>query len=148
MQSYITIAIIFYMIFAIISGYFADKFNRYYITVLGSSLVIICSVMLIISLTNSILNLFAYIAIAASLPFINMPAAAILKQSIPKSIRYRLFSISHAVGSVFISAPTALFSTFIYKKTNLAWLPICYFIAIILMISFALYYLNKRAIKD
>lgn len=148
MQSYITLAIIFYMMFAIISGYFADKFNRYYITILGSSLVIICSVTLIISLKDTILNLFAYIAIAASLPFINMPAAAILKQSIPKSIRYRLFSLSHAVGSVFISAPTALFSTFIYKKTNLAWLPICYFIAIILMISFALYYLNKRTLKD
>lgn len=148
MQSYITIAIIFYMIFSIVSGYFADKFNRYYITILGSSLVIICSVILMLSLANFILIPFAYIAIAASLPFINMPAAAIIKQAIPKSIRYRLFSLSHAIGSVFISAPTALFSTFIYKKTNLAWLPICYFIAIILMISFALYYLNKRALKD
>lgn len=148
MQSYITIAIIFYMIFSIVSGYFADKFNRYYITILGSSLVIICSVILMLSLANFILIPFAYIAIAASLPFINMPAAAIIKQAIPKSIRYRLFSLGHAIGSVFISAPTALFSTFIYKKTNLAWLPICYFIAIILMISFALYYLNKRALKD
>ena len=148
MQSYITIAIIFYMIFSIVSGYFADKFNRYYITVLGSSLVIICSVILMLSLADFILSPFAYISICASLPFINMPAAAILKQAIPKSIRYRLFSLSHAIGSVFISAPTALFSTFVYKKTNLAWLPICYFIAIILMISYALYYLNKRAIKD
>ncbi len=148
MQSYTTIAIIFYMIFSIVSGYFADKFNRYYITVLGSSLVIICSVILMLSLADFILSPFTYIAIAASLPFINMPAAAIIKQAIPKPIRYRLFSLSHAIGSVFISAPTALLSTFIYKKTNLAWPPICYFIAIILMISFSLYYLNKRAIKD
>lgn len=148
MQSYITIAIIFYMIFSIISGYFADKFNRYYITVLGSTLVIICSIILMLQLSDLILSPFAYIAITASLPFITMPAAAILKQSIPKSIRYRLFSLSHAIGSVFISAPTALLSTFIYKITNLTWLPICYFIATILMISFALYYLNKRAIKD
>ena len=148
MQTYITIAIMFYMIFSIVSGYFADKFNKYYITILGSSLVIICSLILMLSLADFVLNPFAYIAIAASLPFVNMPAAAILKQSIPKSIRYRLFSLSHAIGSVFISAPTALLSTFLYKKTNLSWIPICYFIAIILMISFALYYLNKRAIKD
>ena len=99
-------------------------------------------------LSNLVLSPFAYVAIAASLPLITMPAAAILKQSIPKSIRYRLFSLSHAIGSVFISAPTALFSTFIYKKTNLTWLPICYFITTILMISFALYHLNKRVLKD
>jgi len=148
MQSYITLALIFYMIFSIVSGYFADKFNRYYITVLGASLVIVCAIILILGLTDLILNPFAYMAIAAALPFINMPAAAILKQSIPKTIRYRLFSFSHAIGSVFISAPTALLSTFIYKKTHLAWLPICYFIAIVLMISYALYYLNKRAIRD
>ncbi len=148
MQSYITIAIVFYMIFGIISGYFADKFNRYRITLLGSISVIICSTILMLKLNNLVLSPFTYIAITASLPFITMPAAAILKQSIPKSIRYRLFSLSHAIGSVFISAPTALLSTFIYKKTNLAWLPICYFITTILVISFALYFLNKRAIRD
>ena len=148
MQSYITIAIVFYMIFSIISGYIADKFNRYYISVLGSISVIICSIILMLRLSNLVLSPFAYVAIAASLPLITMPAAAILKQSIPKSIRYRLFSLSHAIGSVFISAPTALLSTFIYKKTNLTWLPICYFITTILMISFALYHLNKRVLKD
>lgn len=148
MQSYITLAIISYMLFAIIGGYLADKFNRYYVTVLGSIAVISCSIILMQRLSSQTLNPFSYIAIAASLPFITMPAAAILKQSIPKSIRYRIFSLSHAIGSVFISAPTALLCTFMYKKTNLTWLPVCYFIVTILMISFALYHLNKRAIKD
>ncbi len=148
MQFYITIAIIAYMLFSLISGYFADKFNRYYITILGSIAAIISATIVMNGLNDLILIPFSYIAIAISLPFITMPAAAILKQSIPKSIRYRLFALSHAIGSVFISAPTALLSTLMYKKTNLTWLPICYFITTILMISYALYYLNKRATKD
>ena len=50
------------------------------------------------------------------MPFITMPAAAIFKQSIPIAIRYRLFALSHSIGSVVISAPTAFLSTFIYHK--------------------------------
>ena len=148
MQSYITIAIIFYMIFSIVSGYFADKFNRYYITIFGAISTIIFSITLMVSLSNLTLSPISYIAIAISLPFITMPAAAILKQSIPKSIRYRLFALSHAIGSVLISAPTALLSTYLYKETNLTWLPVCYFITTILMISYALYHLSKRATED
>ena len=58
MQSYITIAIVFYMIFGIISGYFADKFNRYRITLLGSISVIICSTILMLKLNNLVLSPF------------------------------------------------------------------------------------------
>jgi MFS family permease len=148
MQSYISIAIIFYMIFSIVGGYIADKFNRYYVTIFGAIIAIIFSIALVFSLSKNVLNPWVYVALSSAMPFITMPAAAILKQSIPIAIRYRLFALSHAVGSVIISAPTALLSTFLYKKTNLPWMPICYLIATILMISFSLYYLNKRATKD
>lgn len=146
MQSYITVAIMFYMIFAIISGYFADKFNRYCIIICGSVMVIVFSIILILRLSELILDPFLYIVIVSFLPFITIPAAAILKQSIPKSIRYRLFSLSHAIGSVFISAPTAFLLTLIYKKTNLIWMPICYFIALVIVIVFTVFHLNRRNI--
>lgn len=144
MQSYISFAIIAYMIFSIVGGYIADKVGRYITTVFGGCIVITLAIFLCISLNKMILNQYLFIAITAAMPFITMPAAAIFKQSIPISIRYRLFALSHAMGSVFISAPTAFISTFLYHKTNIAWSPICYFITSIIMISFALYHLNKR----
>ena len=144
MQIYTTIAILCYMIFGLISGYFADKFNRYQVASYGAITAIIFAILLMIKLYNLILIPWAYIAITIAVPFITIPAAAILKQSIPVTIRYRLFSLSHAIGSVFISAPTPLLLTFMYQQTNLMYLPIWYFILMILVISFVLYLLNKR----
>tara|TARA_B110000503_G_scaffold73616_1_gene113768 strand:- start:4311 stop:5552 length:1242 start_codon:yes stop_codon:yes gene_type:complete len=143
MQSYISLAIIAYMIFSIIGGYLADKFGRYHITVIASIIVIILSIFLCISLEKMILNEWLFISIAAMMPFITMSSAAILKQSIPVAIRYRLFSLSHAIGSITFSAPTAFISTLLYHKTGITWLPVCYFITMILLISFTLYHLNK-----
>ena len=103
--------------------------------------------LLCLYLNNRILNEWVFIGIATLMPFVTMPAAAIFKQSIPEAIRYRLFSLSHAIGSVLISAPTAFLSTFIYHKTNIIWLPIVYFICTIIMIFLSLHYLNKRIVN-
>lgn len=148
MQSYISLSIITYMIFSIVGGYLADKFGRYIVSLIGSIAIVILALLLCISLDQMILNKWVFIAIASTIPFITMPSAAILKQSIPAAIRYRLFSLSHAVGSVIISAPTAYVSTLLYHKTHISWLPVGYFIIIICMISFALYNLNKRSALD
>jgi MFS family permease len=143
MQNFISIAIFIYMVLSIISGYLADRFGRYPQAVIGAFCAVIFSMLQALELSRGLLNPAFYFLSVASLPFITMPAAAILKESIPVSIRYRLFSLSHAVGSIVISAPTAYICTLLYKKTNLPWLPISYFIVTILMISFALYKLQK-----
>ena len=148
MQSYISLVIIAYMIFSIVGGYFADKCDRYYVTVVASVIIIILSILLCISLNQMILNQYLFITIALAMPFITMPSAAILKQSIPVAIRYRLFSLSHAIGSVTLSAPTSFLSTLLYHKTNIVWLPVAYFITTIITISLALHCLNKLAIAD
>lgn len=147
MQSYISAAIIAYMVFSLIAGYLADKYSRYYTVLGGLCSTIIFSLLLIYGFSKKELFSMAYIGVSSSLPFITMPAAAILKQSIPKSIRYRIFSLSHALGSVFISAPTALFATLLYNHTGLIWLPILYFILIVLIISLALHYLARSVFK-
>lgn len=143
MQSFVSIAILIYMIFSVISGYLADKFGRYSVTMIGAICAIVFSLLQALTLSEGQLNSTYYFLLAASLPFVIIPAAAILKESIPPSIRYRLFSLSHAVGSIIISAPTAYICTLLYKKTNLPWIPISYFIVTILMISFTIYKLQK-----
>lgn len=144
MQTYISIGIIIYMILSFVAGYLADKLGRYNLTLFGAAGAVIFSLMQIVVLANQVMSPTLYLLLVASLPFITMPAAAIFKESIPVSIRYRIFSLSHAVGSILISAPTAFICTWIYQKTNITWLPISYFIITILMISLALYKLQQR----
>jgi hypothetical protein len=97
-----------------------------------------------VQLKHGILNKWIFVSIAVLMPFITMPSAAIFKESIPIAIRYRLFSFTHAIGSVIFSAPTAFITTFIYYKTNITWLPIVYFIGTIILILISIHYLNKR----
>ena len=146
MQKIISLAIVAYMIFSVVGGYIADKLGPYIVAKFAVFAVLTCSILLCLYLNNRILNEWVFIGIATLMPFVTMPAAAIFKQSIPEAIRYRLFSLSHAIGSVLISAPTAFLSTFIYHKTNIIWLPIVYFICTIIMIFLSLHYLNKRIV--
>lgn len=149
MQKYTSIAIVIYMIFSVIGGYMADKIGRYKVTIVASIIVIISTLLLCASLSAGHMNPILYFIMTASLAFINIPAAAIFKQAIPMAIRYRIFSLSHAVGSILLSAPTAFISTFLYHKTAIAWAPLAYFISIILIISLVLYKLTvKNNIKS
>ena len=79
---------------------------------------------------------------AITLPFITIPAAAILAEYIPTVLRHRMLSISHAIGSILISAPTAALATFLYLKTKIGWLPITYFIMTIVMVSLSLKFIK------
>lgn len=148
MQQYISIAIGCYMLFSLIGGLLADKFGSYKVFNFATFSVLIMAFILSFQINEMVLNKWTFIIIACCLPIMIMPAAAIYKRSIPKVIRYRFFSLSHALGSVCISAPTAFVSTYIYLKTNIAWLPILYFIITIIMIFFSIYYLNKREFEN
>ncbi|MFK7967946.1 MAG: MFS transporter [Rickettsiaceae bacterium] len=143
MQEYISISIVIYMIFSIIGGIIADKFGKYKITIIAAFALLPISFGQCYYLDKLELSPILLFLTSATLPFLTMPGAVILTKSIPISIRYRLFSLSHAIGSIVISAPTAFISTFLYHQTNISWLPVCYFIVTILVISFALYKLNK-----
>jgi hypothetical protein len=87
------------------------------------------------------LSIPLYLSICALLPFVTMPALTLLQSSIPKVIRYRLFSLSHGIGAMIISAPSAGISTVLYEMTKIAWLPNLYFIIIILLMAFAMHLL-------
>ena len=143
MQEYISISIMIYLVFSIIGGIIADKFGKYKITVIAAFVLLPISFGQCYYLEKLELSPVLLFLTSATLPFLIMPGAVILTKSIPISIRYRLFSLSHAIGSIVISAPTAFISTFLYHQTNISWLPLCYFIVTILVISFALYKLKS-----
>ncbi len=148
MQQYTSVAIICYLIFCIISGYLTDLLGAYNVFKAAIKIVLILAISLCYITDVHNFSVFIYICVACSLPFITMPAALIYKRSIPIVIRYRFFSLSHAIGSILISAPTAFISTYLYHETKISWLPIGYFIITLLMIFLSIYFLNKREFKD
>lgn len=143
-QKIITLGIIFYMLFSVVGGYIADKIGKLRTTLLSGALLLVILAVLCVYTAKMQFSAYIFIAINCVIPFVIMPAAVIFKQSIPMPIRYRLFSLSHAVGSVLISAPTAYVSTYLYKISGIAWLPILYFISAIFMICLSVYILSSK----
>lgn len=148
MKMYIVAAIIIYMIFSIISGIIADRYSKFGSIFCGAIFCIVLSILQMKVVASGEVSRVLYLLLAVGLPFITMPGAAIYKEAIPISIRYRLFSLSHSIGSIFISAPTAYLSTLIYHKTLLSWAPFCYFIGTLLVISFTLLLLRARIYQE
>lgn len=144
MQFYTSIAIILYMVCAVIGGLVADYFGRARVMIVAFIILFATTIYTMLSISDKVLDYKVFFLNVMVLPFFIMPALAFLKQSIPVVIRYRIFSLAHAVGSICISAPTAFVSTLMYHKTKLAWLPISYFLVVIIMIAFCVSMLCKR----
>lgn len=144
MQFYTSVAIVLYMVCAVIGGLIADYFGRAKVMFVAFILLITSTIYTICSVSDKIFDYKLFFLNVMLLPFFIMPALAFLKQSIPVVIRYRVFSLAHAVGSICISAPTAFISTLMYHKTKLAWLPISYFLVVIIMIAFSVNILCKK----
>lgn len=138
MQFYISIALCIYMIFSLISGYIADKIGCMKVALSAIVILLLISLGHVVNLSNNKLNLNLLLLTSAILPFLTMPSAVILKQSIPIVIRYRIFSLAHAIGSILISAPTAFTSTWLYNNTGISWLPMIYFIITMILIFISL----------
>lgn len=143
MQFYTSITIAVYMIFSLIAGYTADHIGRYKTVYIGGFLTILICFGHTYFLSKNQISLILFLSTTIALPFLTIPSAAILKESIPITIRYRIFSLAHAIGSLCISAPTAFISTLLYHKTHLTWLPIIYFFLAIIMILSSLIFLKK-----
>lgn len=148
MSQYISIAIALYMIFGLIAGFLADKFGPYLVFNIAVIVILILSAILCIEINNLIFDSGIFFILISFMPLVTMPAASIFTRSIPKAVRYRFFSLSHAIGSVIISAPTAFISTYIYVETNIPWLPLLYFIATIILIFITTFYLNKQKFTE
>ncbi|MCP5369477.1 MAG: MFS transporter [Rickettsiaceae bacterium] len=143
MYQYVSIFLVLYMFSSVACGILADKYGYIIIFNIGAILSLFLSCVICYSISNSYLSYYAYLGLAITLPKMIIPCLVIFKQSIPFTIRYRLFSLSHAIGSIIISAPTPYISTFLYYKTNITWLPVLYLITILIMIILITHYLYK-----
>lgn len=147
MKFYTSVSVVFYMVFAVIGGFCSDYFGRLKIVNLASFFLMIVSLSFSFLLSKNMFSVALYFLLAIILPFVTMPGLAFFKQSIPKVIRYRIFSLAHALGSIIISSPTAYLSTLIYYKTNITWVAMLYFISTIIMMFASINFLARNNAK-
>jgi MHS family proline/betaine transporter-like MFS transporter len=133
MKFYTSIGVVLYMVFSIVGGFCSDYFGRLKVANIGSLILLIVSITFCFMLSLNKFSVSLYFLMSIMLPFVTMPALAFFKQSIPKVIRYRIFSFAHAIGSILISAPTAYLSTLLYYETNISWIAMSYFIATVIV---------------
>lgn len=144
MQFYVSVGIVCYMFFSIVGGYVADKIGRLKVALFAGCIAIIEFIYMGFLLARSEFSVSLYLLACVTMPFLIMPALAFVKQSIPVVIRYRMFSLAHAIGSICLSAPTAFTATYMYMHTEIAWFPVVYFIATILVMLTAILILCKK----
>lgn len=148
MQFYTSIGIALYIFFAIIGGLAADFFGRKLVAFISFIALGAITIAMIITMSRGDMKPILFFASVSLLPFFIMPSMALLKQSIPIAIRYRIFSLAHAVGSIVIGTPTAFLSLLMYRKTGLSWLPVCYFFTTIFIIAIGTHMLCKKYDAD
>jgi MFS family permease len=147
MQSIISKGVVLIMFSCLLAGYIADKFNRLTIALLAASILSVLTYYQGSYIEQGQVSACIFWISSFVLPFLHMPAAAIIKEAIPKVIRYRLFSFSHAIGSIIISAPTAFLATLVYHHSEVKFAPFIYFIFILFLLSLGLCLLYKKEIK-
>lgn len=137
------ITILFYIIGALISGIYFDRYKDLKINKIAIIFLILISSLNAYHINYGIFKPLYHIMIGFLLPFISVPLQVLCKENINYAFRLRLFSFAHALGSVIISGTTPFLSTVIWRQYDIAFLPIIYFIAI-LSIIFILAFILKN----
>ena len=142
MQLYTSIGIVLYIISSITAGLIADLVGRKLVATIGFISVITVGILLTIAIKDGTMPVAMYFAMMITMPILTMPALAFLKQSIPQAIRYRIFSLAHAVGSICISSSTPWLATLMFKELG-PWYPMLHFLVIINLIFISINMLCK-----
>lgn len=147
MQFYTSVGIVLYILSSIISGLVADLIGRKLVATIGFVSILTVGILLTIVIKDGYMPISIYFSMMLTMPILTMPALAFLKQSIPKAIRYRIFSLAHAIGSICISSSTPWFATLMFKKLG-AWYPMLHFLLIISLIFMSINMLCKMYNAD
>ncbi|QEK39827.1 MFS transporter [Candidatus Sneabacter namystus] len=134
---YNTIGIVFYVLFSLISGYIADFWNANKVLFAFLLILLLASVFFTVCIRLDIFIPAVYLICSGCLGGVSVPLFVFVKKVLPKVVRYRLYAVSHALGSMFISLPTQIVAMLLYKKLGVHWAPMLYFIVVILLIPFA-----------
>jgi MFS family permease len=142
---YNILAVSVYLIASIFFGFMAEKYQNIKKLIFTS-----ISFSIMIAIINGILLQInsKYLFITNLLAIFFIPAFSItipiyVQKNILYGLRYRILSISHAIGSVLISASSPVICTFFYHNTSASNAPYIYFILLLLLLLIAFIKLEK-----
>jgi len=117
-NSYIPIFIICYGGFSPVWGYLCDKYGPKRIIIFAAFLIINSYILMLYLLEHCLYIYLPYLIVIIAIfsSAIASPAQMIIKRNINVAIRYRLFSVSHSIGSLLLSTPTGFICFSIAKK--------------------------------
>ncbi|MCF8462874.1 MAG: MFS transporter [Rickettsiaceae bacterium] len=138
-------AIGLFLIGSLIAGIVADYIGKIRTIHFAFSSIMLTSFYMIDLISRSEFSMLIFLVLAFILPFLIVPSHVILKTAISKSVRFRIYSFSHALGSIAISGSTSYVAIQIYNLQKISWWPICYFILIIYIMFLVTIFLSKRA---
>ncbi|WP_419241515.1 MFS transporter [Cardinium endosymbiont of Nabis limbatus] len=146
MRFYNVIGSVVEVLFCIIGGYLIDLFGKKRIATISALCLLLATMMMSYMINTGYISINLYFLICAVFSCLYVSGLLSFTQFIPSAVRYRLFNLAHAVGSIIISGSTAFFAALLYKA-NIVWLPMVYYFVIILIMIGTIYLTGLKVFR-
>jgi MFS family permease len=127
-----------YSLACLLSGFIADKVN----ILVQATVAIICSIICVAALTMmfnfGVFSQYLHYILAALAPFYIVPCIMKTQSLFKTTIRMRMFSISHSVGSLLFSSTTPFMCMLIWRWSDSFFMVFSYFLIQLLILFLAL----------
>ncbi|MGB0934793.1 MAG: MFS transporter [Alphaproteobacteria bacterium] len=121
-----------------IAGIIGDRIGAVRLIMLGSISLLAMTLCNIACLILGTLPMWLLAVTTCCIPLFIVPGHVYVMDKLPVRVRYRGMSLGHTLASVTISASTPFFCMLLWQGTNISWVPLCYFAAVISLMPMAL----------
>lgn len=147
MRYYLTLAIGLQALSYILIGYIISTLGKRFILPLSTVSIAAIIILIANALHERRFIPWLYFLLMIIFPFLIITVLMTLKEAFPRAVRHRLFSSSHALGSIILSAPTPMIAITTYQFGG-ASMPMFYFLTIIIALALTTYLLGKRSVHS
>ena len=138
------ILITLYAIGCFISGYLADKITSAKQILIALILAIACTIIMEVLIAEGHFSFSIHRVLVFLVPFYSVPCTVKLQSLFPTSIRIRMYSLSHSMGSMVFSSTTPFICMLIWRHTGAFYMVLGYFLLQLGMLFFALIYIGRK----
>lgn len=126
------------------SGYLADKVNSLKQISLALGLSIFCVLIMEYLIGVGFFSVTLHKVLAFIVPFYSVPCAIKIQSLFPTSIRMRMYSLSHSIGSMIFSSTTPFICMLVWRWTEMFSMVLGYFLLQLGLLFFVLIYISKK----
>ncbi|MBM3469007.1 MAG: MFS transporter [Alphaproteobacteria bacterium] len=116
-----------------IAGWVADKWGYAKVGKIGGIITLSLAIINLLIIKDEFVSLPIMVLTTISMAFFVVPAYLFLTQQYDVNIRFRSFSLGHAIGSTLFSGTGPVICLFLWQITGLSYVPFIYFSLLITM---------------